>query len=253
MTTESIQNQMNELGLFFGAEQLETFLHEETKCERPLMESLFGLFESEINRRRERSARTRLKISRIPQIKTVEDFDVEAVEGISRRQLNELSGMAFMERRENIVFMGPSGLGKTHLLLALARKACLEGYTAYYITCMELIEQLKKAKLHDRLQKKIKNLCKPHLLAVDEIGYQKLDIDESALFFQLVAARYEKNPMIITTNKAFGQWTELMAEPAIATATLDRLLHHANVFILKGESYRLKKRIENGLVPRRND
>ena len=145
--------------------------------------------------------------------------------------------------------MGPSGLGKTHIMNALGHEACMRGYMAYYVSCQDLMEKLVRAKQQNRLSRKIKSLCKPRLLLVDEIGYQNLNKEESPLFFQLVAERYEKGSMIITTNKAFGLWGELMGENAIATATLDRLLHHAQVIILKGESYRLKKRIKSGLVP----
>ena len=145
--------------------------------------------------------------------------------------------------------MGPGGLGKTHLLYALAHKACLEGFTAYHITGSQLKEELVKAKLQNRLTRKLKALSKPRLLAIDELGYEQFNADEASLLFQLVAQRYEKGSIILTTNKSFGQWGELMADNAIATAILDRLLHHALVFVLKGESYRLKNRSKLGLVP----
>jgi len=207
------------------------------------------LFDLEWTQRRERAAKTRLKLSRLPAIKHIDDFKVDEVEGISRKKLAELASLAFIERKDNAVLMGPSGLGKTHILSALVYKACLEGYTAYFLTAQELIEELIKAKRQNRLKRKLKSLCKPHLLAIDEIGYETLTKEEATLFFNLVAARYEKASIILTTNKSFGQWGELMGDNAIATATLDRLLHHAEVIIMKGESYRIKNRSKLGLIP----
>jgi DNA replication protein DnaC len=117
------------------------------------------------------------------------------------------------------------------------------------MSAQEIIEELIKAKRQNRLNRKLKSFCKPHLLAIDEIGYETLTKEESTLFFNLVAARYEKSSIALTTNKTFGQWGELMGDNAIATATLDRLLHHAEVVIMKGESYRVKKRSKLGLIP----
>jgi len=145
--------------------------------------------------------------------------------------------------------MGPSGLGKTHILSALVYKACSEGYTAYFMSAQEIIEELLKAKRQNRLKRKLASFCKPHLLSIDEIRYETLSKEEATLFFNLVAARYEKSSIVLTTNKTFGQWGELMGDNAIATATLDRLLHHAEVIIMKGEIYRVKKRTKLGLVP----
>lgn len=246
-----LKHQIGELGLEFILGGLDTFLHREASAERPFTESLSELLDLEISQRKQRAAKTRLKISNIPAAKSLEDYDTEALEGITRKQLNELESLAFIERRENVVLMGPSGLGKSHILCALCRKACLEGYTAYHLTCQELMESLKKAKQLNRLSRKLKALCKPRLLAIDEIGYQNLTVEEAPLLFQLVAERYEKGSIIVTTNKNFGQWGELMGENAIATATLDRLLHHSLIYVLKGESYRLKNRMKLGLVPPR--
>jgi len=244
-----LKSRIQELGLSFIPGNLDSFLHQESTHDRPFIEVLSDLLDYEITNRKQRAAKTRLKISNLPQVKTFEEFDSDHPEGITRKNLNELATLAFIERKENIVLMGPSGLGKTHILYGLCHKACMEGYTAYHLTCQDLMEKLKRAKQQNRLSRKINALCKPRLLAIDEIGYQNLTPEEASLLFQLVAERYEKGPMVITTNKAFGQWGELMGENAIATATLDRLLHHSHVFILKGESYRLKNRIKLGLVP----
>lgn len=252
LVLEQLKNQLEELSFDFIPGDLDSFLHEESNKDRPFIETLSDLLGNEISQKRQRAAKMRLKLSRLPEIKRLEDFEFETgnMEGISQKQLNELATLTFMERKENVILMGPSGLGKSHILLGICQKACMEGYTAYYLTCAEAVEQLSKARQQMRLKNKVKALCKPHLLAIDEIGYHKFDPNEAQLLFQLVAARYEKGPIILTTNKSFGEWAELMGEKAVATATLDRLLHHSNVYILKGESYRLKNRIKHGLMPR---
>jgi DNA replication protein DnaC len=246
---EILKNNLTELNLGFALSHIDTFLHEESRKERPLLETLGDLFGHELTMRRQRAAKTRLKLSRLPSVKYIDDFKVEEVEGITRKKLTELSSLAFIERKENVVLMGPSGLGKSHILSAIVYKACSEGYTAYFMSAQEILEELVKAKQQNRLKRKLTSFCKPHLLAIDEIGYESLSKEESTLFFNLVAARYEKASIILTTNKTFGQWGELMGDNAIATATLDRLLHHAEVIIMKGESYRVKKRTKLGLIP----
>jgi DNA replication protein DnaC len=249
VTLEILRNDLMELNLGFASNYLDTFLHEQSRVEKPLVESLCDLLDHEITQRRQRAAKTRLKLSRLPAVKNLEDFNINAVEGITKKKLAELSSLAFVERNDNVVLMGPSGLGKTHILSALVYKACNQGYTAYYMSAQELIENLIKAKRQNRLKRKLVSLCKPHLLAIDEIGYETFTKEEATLFFNLVAARYEKASIILTTNKTFGQWGELMGDNAIATATLDRLLHHAEVIIMKGESYRIKNRTKLGLIP----
>jgi DNA replication protein DnaC len=194
-------------------------------------------------------ARTRLKVSGLPGIKQLDDFDLSWLKGgLTEKKFKELSSLAFIQRKENVILMGPSGLGKTHLLIALAWKACMTGYTAYYITCMELIEGLLRARMSNRLKRKLQWYRKPHLLVIDEVGYENLDREQATLFFQAVNTRYEHGSIVITTNKAFAGWGEMMSDDAIATATLDRLLHHAHIISLKGNSYRMKDRLKVGAV-----
>jgi DNA replication protein DnaC len=253
ITLERLKTQMEELDFDFLPGQLETLLHEESQKDRPLVETLISMFDVELTQKRQRAAKMRLKLSRIPQVKMLDQLDLSDVEGISQKQLTELKTLSFIDRKENVILMGSSGLAKTHIMLGLCHNACMAGYTSYFLSCIELVEMLIRAKQSRRLKNKLKALCKPHLLAIDEVGYQQLTQEESQLFFQMVSERYEKGSIILTTNKSFGQWAELMGEQAVATATLDRLLHHSHVFILKGESYRLKNRIKNGLVPRAFD
>ena len=198
---------------------------------------------------KERMARTRLNVSGIPVHKRLEDFDLSWLKGgLTQKKFNELSTLSFIERKENIILLGPSGLGKTHLLLALGHKACLNGFTAYYISCVDLLERLLKSREQGRLKRKLQWFVKPHVLLIDEVGYENLSPEQATLFFQLVNTRYENGSIILTSNRNFGRWGEIMSDDAVATATLDRLLHHAHVLSLEGDSYRMKDRLKIGVV-----
>jgi DNA replication protein DnaC len=243
----TMTDRMEELGLCFMAAGFESYLADASRKDKPLKEAVYDLLELEYIPRKERMAKTRLKVSGIPQIKRLEDFDLTWPKGgLTERKFKELGSLSFINRKENIILMGPSGLGKTHLMLALAHKACITGFSAYYITCMDLIEGLIRARSMNKLKRKLQWYRKPHLVVVDEAGYENLDQEQATLFFQLVNTRYEHGSIILTTNKPFSKWGEMMSDDAIATATLDRLLHHAHIISLKGDSYRMKDRLKVG-------
>jgi len=249
ITMQTMITRMEELGLSFMAAGFESYLADASRNDKPLKDAIYDLLELEYIPRKERMGKTRLKVSGIPQVKRLEDFELSWLKGgLTEKKFKELSSLAFIQRKENIILIGPSGLGKTHLMLALACKACLTGFTAYYITCMDLIEGLVRARGVNRLKRKLQWYRKPHLLVVDETGYENLDREQATLFFQLVNTRYEHGSIIITTNKSFSSWGEMMSDDAIATATLDRLLHHAHIISLNGDSYRMKERLKVGAV-----
>ena len=246
---EMITCRMEELGLTFMAAGLESFLSSQVNRDAPLVEVIGELIDLELIPRKQRMAKTRLKVSGIPQNKSLEEFDLSWPKGgLTEKQFNELSTLAFIERKENIVLLGPSGLGKTHLMTALGQKACLSGFTAYYISCLDLLERLRRSRDQGKLKNKLTWFGKPHVLLIDEVGYENLTPEQAALFFQLINTRYEHGSIILTSNKPFGKWGEIMADDAVATATLDRLLHHAHVVSLKGDSYRMKDRMKVGVV-----
>ena len=246
----TLKERMEELGLSFMAAGFDSFLEEQTRNENTLLDRIYDLIETELIPRKERAGKTRLKISVIPQYKTLEAFDLSWLKGgLTQEKFNELSTLSFVERKENVFFLGPSGVGKTHLMTALGCKACVSGYSAYYISCHDLVEVLIKAKEQNRLARKLKWFAKPNLLLVDEVGYEPLTAEQTHALFQLINVRYETGAMIMTSNKTFGKWTEFMNnDEAVATASLDRLLHHCHIISLQADSYRMKDRLKVGAV-----
>jgi len=242
-------NSLEYLGLHFLSHSLDSFLADPARANETLLESLHAFVDIEYCQRKERAARTRIKVSGMPAIKRLDEFDLSWLKGgLTQAKFKELSSLSFIERKENVIMLGPSGLGKSHLMLALGHHACLNGYTAYYLSCRDAVDILKRADQAGRLKRKLKWLAKPRVLLLDEVGYETLSQEQASLLFQLINARYEHGSMIMTSNKNFGEWAELMSDEAVATAMLDRLLHHAHVLSLKGPSYRMKDRIKAGLV-----
>ena len=248
-TNASLSMKLEELGLSFMAASLESYLADQSRNENTLIERLTDLVDLEYIPRKERAARTRLKISGMPQYKQLSDFDLSWLKGgLSRTKLEELSSLAFIDRKENVFLLGPSGVGKTHLLLGLGTRACQNGFSAYYMTCHDLVETLVRARDQNRLKRKLDWFRKPNVLLIDEVGYEPLTSEQAHVFFQLINTRYEWGSIIMTSNKSFSKWAELMSDEAVATAMLDRLLHHSHTLSLQADSYRMKERLKVGAV-----
>ena len=248
-TNASLSMKLEELGLSFMAASLESYLADQSRNENTLIERLTDLVDLEYIPRKERAARTRLKISGMPQYKQLSDFDLTWLKGgLSRTKLEELSSLAFIDRKENVFLLGPSGVGKTHLLLGLGTRACQNGFSAYYMTCHDLVETLVRARDQNRLKRKLDWFRKPNVLLIDEVGYEPLTSEQAHVFFQLINTRYEWGSIIMTSNKSFSKWAELMSDEAVATAMLDRLLHHSHTLSLQADSYRMKERLKVGAV-----
>lgn len=204
--------------------------------------------ETEWQGRYQRGIETRLRQARFPWIKTIEQFDFGFQPSLDKRQVRELAGLSFVERAHNVVILGPPGVGKTHLGVALGVKAVEAGYSVLFLTLETLMTRLTKAQHENRLERSLQQLVYPKVLIIDEIGYLPLSQVEASLFFRLVVRRYERASLIVTSNKSFLDWGEVFNDHVLATAVLDRLLHHATTLNIKGESYRLKEKRKAGLL-----
>jgi len=204
--------------------------------------------ETEWNGRQRRGIEARLKIARFPWIKTLDQFDFDFQPSVDKKLVRELSGLSFVERCQNVVLLGPPGVGKTHLAVALGVKAVEAGYSVLFLTLETLMTRLVRAKNENRLERALQQHVYPKVLVLDEVGYLPLNRDEASLFFRLLVRRYERASLILTSNKSFLDWGEIFIDQVLATAILDRLLHHATTLNIKGESYRLKEKRKAGIL-----
>ena len=202
------------------------------------IEQLLG---AQITLRNNRRLQAAMRSSRLPVVKTLEDFDFSFQPSIQREQINSLHELGFLERKENVVFLGPPGVGKTHLAISLAIAAAQAGRRVYYGTLVDLITSLEEAKAAGRLSHRLKILTHPSLLVVDEIGYLPINPTGAMLFFQLINRRYERVSTVLTSNKGFEDWGGVLGDEVMAAALIDRLLHHCHIVNIRGNSYRMRK------------
>ena len=207
-------------------------------------EFLLHVLQEELQLREQNKRHRLVKRAGFPVYKTFEGYSYQSVKLPPAFSREELENCQFIEKKENLVLYGPVGVGKTHLAVALGIIAAQNRFCTYYISCHNLIAHLNKAHFENRLQERLKNFARYKVLIIDEIGYLPMDIQGANLFFQLITKRYEKSSTILTSNKAFSAWNEVFSDITIASAILDRVLHHCQVVNIKGESYRLKERKE---------
>lgn len=206
------------------------------------------LLEEEVAARQERAMAFRTRMAHFPFIKSLDQFDFTFQPSIDAKEVKQLARLKFVEECENVIFLGPPGVGKTHLAIALGLEAVKQNYSVYFTTLEELLQRLTKARAQDQLESKFRNLTKPRVLIIDEVGYLPLDNWEARMIFQLVSQRYEKGSIILTSNKSYGDWGQIFPDQVMASAILDRLLHHSSTVNIKGESYRLKEKRRAGLI-----
>lgn len=201
------------------------------------IESLLG---AQIALRNNRRLEAAMRSSRLPAVKTLADFDFSFQPSVKREQIESLHTLGFVERRENVILLGPPGVGKTHLAISLAVAAAESGRRVYYGTLGDLIASLEEAQQAGRLAHRMKTLGFPALLVVDEIGYLPITRTGAMLFFQLISRRYEHASTVLTSNKGFGEWGEIFGDEVMAAALVDRLVHHCHIVNIRGNSYRMK-------------
>jgi DNA replication protein DnaC len=211
-------------------------------------EFLAACLQREVAARESHGGEGRIRAARFPSRKSLEEFDFDHARGLKRDVIAHLGTLDFTTARDNVVFLGPPGTGKTHLAIGLAIRACQAGHRVLFATAAEWVARLADAHHAGRLQPELVRLGRYPLLVIDEVGYIPFEPEAANLFFQLVSARYERASLIVTSNKPFGRWGEVFGDDVAAAAMIDRLVHNAEVIALKGDSYRLKDR-DLGRVP----
>jgi len=235
LTSERLQDNLQRLKLTRAVEVLDAVAQEAEANKSSYLAFLDHLLEEEVAAKEKRRIQTAMKTAGLPGAKTIEEYDFSFHPYLDKKTVMELFDLTFIAKQENVVFLGPPGVGKTHLAISLAIKACFHGFKVYFTTMETLINKLKEAS-----QSRHKAYLNSSLVIVDEVGYLSVAPQDAYLFFKFVSHRYERSSTIITSNKSFGDWQELFGDPVIATAILDRLLHHCKVINIKGHSYRLR-------------
>ncbi|RKD21934.1 DNA replication protein DnaC [Caminicella sporogenes DSM 14501] len=242
-TYTALLNNLEELKLHQIKENLDTYIDLITNKEKTVVDALYELTKLEIKLKEEKATNACVKVANFPFIKTLDDFGFTFQPSINQDKIRDLHPLRFLEKKENVLFLGNSGVRKTHLSVSIGIAAAKKRNSTYFINCHDLLLNLKKAHLENRLEARLKHYAKYKLLIIDEIGYLLISKEEGNMFFQLINKRYEKSSTIITTNKEFSKWHEIFGDVTIANAILDRLLHHSTVEKITCKSYRVKDKI----------
>jgi DNA replication protein DnaC len=245
---ERLGEHLLKLRLFKSRERLEALLQDAAARELAYADFLGQVLAEEVAAKTSKNVTMPTAMARFPFVKPLETFDFSYQPSIDKKQVLTLASCHFIEHGDNVLVLGPPGVGKSHLAVALGLKAIACGYRVLFSTAANLIATLTKAHAEGRLDEKLKFYTTPRLLIIDEIGYLRIERLGANLFFQLISRRYERGPMILTSNQSFAAWGDVFGDRVIATAILDRLLHHAMTLNIGGSSYRLKEKLKAGLV-----